>query len=134
MMTKKEHIEYWTNNSELDWRRAIRCFNDNDFLFCLFCIHLSLEKVIKAIWVKDNTENYPPKLHNLIRILEQTSMNLEEKDLIFLNDLNRFQLEGRYPDYMGKIYKECNSEFTNKMIIQANEIKLCLLKNLQSVQ
>jgi HEPN domain-containing protein len=130
-MTKNEHIEYWITNSELDWHRAIRCFDDNDFLFCLFCIHLSLEKVIKVIWVKDNPDNYPPKLHNLVRILEHTTINIEEKDLIFLNDLNRFQLEGRYPDYMGKIYKECTIEFTNNIIIKAKEVKACLLKNLQ---
>jgi len=130
-MTKDEHIEFWLSNSEMDWQRAIRCFNVNDFLFCLFCIHLSLEKAIKAIWIKDNSENYPPRLHNLVRILEQTLVKIPDKDLIFLNDLNRFQLEGRYPDYKGKIFKECTFDFTKTMLERANEVKLCLLKNLQ---
>jgi len=129
-MTKDEHIEFWIKNSEMDWRRAIRCFDDNDFLFCLFCIHLSFEKIIKALWIKDHPDNFPPKLHNLIRILEQTTVKLEEADLIFLNDLNRFQLEGRYPDYRGKIYKECTFEFTQIIIKKANEVKLCLLEKL----
>ena len=100
-------------------------------MFCLFCVHLSMEKIVKAIWVKNNKEDYPPRLHNLVRILEQTTVKLNDDVLIFLNDLNRFQLEGRYPDYRGIIYKECNFEFTKKILEKANEVKICLLKHLQ---
>lgn len=56
-MTKEEHINYWITNSQKDWRRSKRCFTDKDYLFCLFCLHLSFEKIIKGLWVKYN-DNY----------------------------------------------------------------------------
>ncbi len=90
-----------------------------------------MKKIVKAIWIKDHKEDYPPRLYNLVRIIEQTTIKMNDEVLIFLNDLNRFQLEGRYPDYRGMIYKECNLEFTKKILEKANEIKLCLLKHLQ---
>ena len=91
-MTKEEHIAYWTGNAEKDWQRAERCFKDKDYVFSLFCVHLSLEKIIKALWVNDNELNFPPRIHNLVRLLEGTSVELKEEELIFLNDLNKFQL------------------------------------------
>ena len=129
-MTKEEHIAYWTGNAEKDWQRAERCFKDKDYVFSLFCVHLSLEKIIKALWVNDNELNFPPRIHNLVRLLEGTSVELKEEELIFLNDLNKFQLEGRYPDYVGNIYNECTIDFTKTMIETAKTIKLCLLKKL----
>ncbi len=52
-----------------------------------------MEKIVKAIWIKDHKEDYPPRLHNLVRIIEQTTIKMNDEVLIFLNDLNRFQLE-----------------------------------------
>jgi len=130
-MTKDEHISYWLTNAERDWQRAERCFNDSDYVFCLFCVHLSLEKICKAIWVKYNEPDYPPKIHNLVKLLERTPLNMSEDDLIFLNDMNKFQLEGRYPDYKEAIYKDCTLEFTRNIFDNAKQIKTCLTKKLQ---
>lgn len=94
-MTKKEHIDYWLTNAEMDWKRADRCFDNKDYVFSLFCLHLSLEKICKALWVKHNKTNYPPKIHNLVRIIENTGITLPDDDLVFLNDMNKFNLEGR---------------------------------------
>jgi len=130
-MTKKEHIAYWITNADKDWQRAERCFRDQDYVFSLFCLHLAMEKICKALWVKYNEENFPPKIHNLVRLLKGSSIELEEEKLIFLNDLNKFQLESRYSDYREKIYKECTTDFTKNMFKKAKTIKLCLIKKLQ---
>jgi HEPN domain-containing protein len=34
-------------------------------VFALFAFHLTIEKLLKAIWVKDNIENTPPRQHDL---------------------------------------------------------------------
>ncbi|MCX6351830.1 MAG: HEPN domain-containing protein [Bacteroidetes bacterium] len=130
-MNKEEHIQYWLRTSAKDLQRANRCFEDADYVFCLFCLHLSLEKIIKALWVKNNAEDTPPKIHNLVKLVKGSDVELPEDDLIFLNDMNKFQLEGRYPDYLGMINKECTKEFTNTMLEKAEKIKTCLLKKLQ---
>ena len=45
--------------------------------------------------------------------------------------LNRFQLEGRYPDYMTKMHNICNEGFTTDMINDVNEFKKWLQEKLQ---
>jgi HEPN domain-containing protein len=133
-LTKEEHINYWLTNAEKDWQRAERCFRDKDYLFCLFCIHLCMEKICKAHWVKHNQDNIPPKTHNLLLLIGATNLRFENDDLIFLNDLNKFQLEGRYPDYMGDIYKVCTKLYTYQIMEKAKEIKICLIEKLQLKQ
>jgi len=130
-MTKKQHIEYWTMNAERDWERAKHCYKTKDYVFCLFCLHLSLEKICKALWVKHNETNYPPKIHNLEKILRYTPIELNEEDWKFLINLNMFQLEGRYPDYRDKIYKICTKDFTKEIFDEAKKMKICLTEKLQ---
>jgi HEPN domain-containing protein len=132
-MTKKEHIKYWVGAAEMDWNRAERCFKDKDYVFCLFCLHLSLEKIIKATWVEYNEKNIPPKIHNLVALIKMTPLEIQEKDMFFLGYMNKFQLEGRYPDYAGKIYKECTREYTKGMMRKAKQLKVWFLKDLQKI-
>ncbi len=130
-MTDDDHKNYWLKNAERDWERANMCFNQKDYVFCLFCLHLTLEKICKAIWVYNKKENHPPRIHNLEKILLQTSVELKEEDWNLLVNMNRFNLEGRYPDYKDLLYKECSKEFTEQLFNQVEELKICLLKKLQ---
>lgn len=38
----------------------------------LFFSHLVIDKLLKAIWVKENEENIPPFTHNLEHLYNQT--------------------------------------------------------------
>ena len=86
---------------------------------------------MQANWVKDNSENHPPRTHNLVKILSQTTVQFSEDELSFLEQFNDFQLEGRYPDYMLKIYKVCNGKYTATIMKKIKPIRQCLLKKLQ---
>jgi HEPN domain-containing protein len=129
-MTKIDHIEYWLKTSEDDWITVESLFQSGRYIHCLFFAHLSIEKICKALWVKYNIENIPPKIHNLVKILHGTNQIYEEKDLAFLEEFNDFQLEGRYPDYLFKINQICTVEFTTSILNKVKEIKKCLLKKL----
>jgi HEPN domain-containing protein len=129
-LTKQEHINYWKVSAEKDWEVVQDLFNSQKYLHCLFFAHLVLEKLCKAHWVKDNSDDYPPRLHNLIRIITTTKLSISEEDLQFLEEFNDFQLEGRYPDYTMNIYKICNFEFTKEQLSRVEKIRSCLLTNL----
>lgn len=131
-MLKKEHIQYWITSSENDWEVAQSLIHGEKFLYALFFAHLTLEKLLKGHWVKDNIDNYPPRIHSLVRILEGTNFRFDEDTLVFLELLNDFQLEWRYPDYQFKIYKRCNKEFTEQVFDRLIPIRKCLLETLQS--
>ena len=123
MMTKQQHIDYWIKSSDNDWEAVSSLKNSNKNLQALFFAHLVLEKICKALWVRDNELNIPPKTHNLVRLLYQTKLILDESKLIFLEEFNDFQLEGRYPDYMFAMAKKCNKIYTDSLLKQVNILR-----------
>ena len=131
MMTKQQHIDYWINSAEKDWVSVDILFAGKQYLHCLFWAHLALEKLAKAHWVKNQKENIPPKVHNIVWLLEESNIDLGDVTMIFLRKFNDFQLSSRYPDYLNEIYKICNKEFTFEKLEKVKEIRQCLLKTLQ---
>jgi HEPN domain-containing protein len=130
MMTKEEHINYWVNTAENDWTVAWDTFDTKNYMHCLFWVHLVLEKLAKAHWVRTHEENIPPKIHNVVWLLKQSDIDFGEETMKFLEDFNDFQLSGRYPDYTNRIYRMCTEEFTSVQLEKVKEVRTCLLKML----
>ena len=95
-----------------------------------FFVHLALEKILKAHWVKNNENNFPPKTHNLIYLYENAGVILSEEDTDFLQMMNTYQIEGRYPDYMTQLNRGTSKEQTEEIISLANQIFKCLQEKL----
>ena len=131
MKSKQDHIKYWIEQADDDWEAVETLYAGKKYLQSLFFTHLVIEKICKSLWIKYNDGNIPPRTHNLIYILSKTKIELSETESEFLLNLNRFQLEGRYPDYMTKMYKICNKDFTKTIIDKSKDLKTCLLKKLQ---
>lgn len=131
MKTKEEYIEFWIEQANEDWNAVNTLFNGKNYLQSLFFSHLVIEKLCKSLWIKHNIENVPPRTHNLITLLNATPVKLSDEQGEFLLMLNRFQLEGRYPDYMTKMHNICNESFTNEIIQTVNDFRIWLLEKLQ---
>ena len=100
-------------------------------MLCLFVCHLMIEKLLKSCWVKDNQTNFPPFTHNLEILYKQTNLNLPEEYIANLRIINTWNIEGRYIDYKKNFYHLCTKEYTEKQLLMINNLKECLLKNLQ---
>ncbi len=111
MLEKKDHIKYWISSAENDLDAAHNLFKSNNYLWCLFIGHLIIEKSLKAHWVNIFDET-PPKIHDLVRLATKTNIELGKFDLDFLDELNKFNLEARYPDYKQEMYRICTEEYT----------------------
>ena len=131
MMTKQQYIDYWTDTAENDWVTVDALFATKRYSHCLFWAHLVLEKLAKAHWVKNHEENIPPKVHNIVWLLEDSGIEISTEDMMFLEVFNRFQLSTRYPDYLRKIDNICTEELTVNQLDKVKEIRQCLLKRLQ---
>jgi HEPN domain-containing protein len=131
MKTKEQHIDFWIEQAEDDWNAVFTLFNGKNYLQSLFFADLVIEKLCKSLWIKHNIENIPPRTHNLINLLLATPIELTDDKSEFLLNLNRFQLEGRYPEYLTKMHNICNKDFTKSMIDSTNIIRLWLLENLR---
>jgi HEPN domain-containing protein len=128
--TKKEHIDYWVVQSKEDWAVAELLIKGNKYLHGLFFVHLALEKVCKAHWIRASKTNIPPKTHNLIFLLSQTDISVSNEQKEFLLTLNRFQIEGRYPEQLSKLHQATSAPFAQEIVLQAKEIHLWLLNKL----
>lgn len=131
MKAKKDHIAFWVAQAEDDWTAVATLFKGRNYLQSLFFAHLVIEKICKALWIKHNEGNVPPRTHNLIHLLSTTPIKLSDDKNEFMLSLNRFQLEGRYPDYLNKMHNICNEPFTTTIINQTNELRLWLLEKVQ---
>lgn len=131
-MTKQEHIDYWKNTAAKDWVATKQLFAGKSYVQSLFWAHLVLEKLLKAHWVKDNIDNHPPKIHNLVNLAEKTKLEISDDDKKFLYTVNQFYLEGRYSDYLEDLYKKYKSEQTKKILDKIDIQRKCLLKKLSS--
>lgn len=130
-MTKEDHIKYWVTTSKNDWKRAESLLNLKDYAFALFCLHLSIEKLAKALWIKEHGTDYPPRIHNLITLFSQTSFKANDDQLLLMNELNFFQMEGRYPEHAKKIHRIARAAYTKDLFVKTKELKLCALKMLR---
>jgi HEPN domain-containing protein len=119
-MNKDEHISYWLESARHDLETAESLFKSERYDWCLFVGHLVLEKILKAIFVDKNENKVPPKTHKLTKLAELSFIELTEEQKIFLDEVNDFNLESRYPDYALGFYHRCTKEYTDQYF---NKIK-----------
>jgi HEPN domain-containing protein len=127
-LTKQEHIEHWKTGAEDSWQSASVLMNSNHYSMAAFCFHLSIEKLLKGIWVKNNESNFPPRIHNLITLHNGANLNLEPDILAEFSSINSWNLEGRYTEYRTKVYLAINKQFLDSKIENLTKIKTCLLE------
>lgn len=104
-----KQIEYWIKTAEEDLVTAGLLIHNERFLHGLFFCHLCIEKAIKAHVVKQ-TNQIPPKLHNLSFLLSKTNLSLtaDYKELTAI--LMTYLLEGRYPENYPQIPSEAEAK------------------------
>jgi len=57
----------------------------------------------KALWIyRNNTVDYP-YIHNLLRLLKESTVELNSEQVEFYSAMNRFQSKGRYEDTLHEI-------------------------------
>jgi len=131
MMTKEEHILYWSKQVEDDIDCAKVLFQANHYAQSLFWAHLALEKITKALWIKNNDGNTPPLVHNLLRLIILTKDEFTEDQLVFANEMNTFQIRGRYPDYAESLEQTITKEVCEEYLTKTQEMVLWLQEKLQ---
>jgi len=98
MIDIQKQIAYWSNGAAEDCEVAHDLiYDDSRTMHGLFFVHLSLEKWFKAIVCKQ-TNDIPPKIHDLLRLADLGKMALTPEQIDFLGRMNLYNIGGRYPD------------------------------------
>lgn len=97
MTNISRQTEFWLKSADEDFDAGRHLVEAAKYRHGLFFIHLALEKMLKAHFCKNN-KALPPKIHNLSRLYEVAGLDENEEKQNILAALNRFCLEGRYPE------------------------------------
>jgi len=72
-------------------------------------------KLLKALFVKIRNE-YPPYVHNLLRLSEMCDLELTEEQSSFMATVTAFNINTRYDDYKMSFQKKCTLQYTAKWV------------------
>lgn len=125
-MDVSKHIEYWKASSDEDFEAAESLLEKGHLRHSLFFAHFAIEKMLKA-HVTRQTNDLPPRTHNLIRLADIAGLKLNANQEEFLREFGVYQLEGRYPD-SAQIFLD--KDFVRAEISKAKEIISWLKKQL----
>ncbi|MFW5701950.1 MAG: HEPN domain-containing protein, partial [Bacteroidota bacterium] len=73
-------------------------------------------KLMKAIYIERTGDLFPPKTHNLLKLLKFIGLDASQSQLEFFADVNRFNISARYPDYKEDFRKIATEEFARHYI------------------
>ncbi len=126
----KKISAYWKKTAEHDYETMDGLFKIKRYSESLFFGHIVLEKILKALVVQ-KTEKHAPFTHDLVKLLSIAETKFSKEDIDFLDEMNTYNLQTRYPDYKLGIYKLCTKEFTRKRIDKLKKVYTLLCDQLK---
>ncbi|MEO5354351.1 MAG: HEPN domain-containing protein [Magnetococcus sp. XQGC-1] len=123
-MNIEKHIDYWRRGSDEDEETAGILLEKGKLREGLFFMHLSMEKILKAL-VTRTTAAPPPKIHNLVQLLHRADLSIDQQWLELFRVLNGYCTEGRYP---GDVAPPPSPEQAGKIFRQAQEVREWLIR------
>ena len=108
---KQKLIDFWIAASDDDFDTMLVMFEGKRYNWALFIGHLSIEKLLKALFVKVNND-HPPLSHNLLRLAEMCRLTPNEDQIVFFVTVTAFNINARYDDYKMSFRERCTPGYT----------------------
>lgn len=132
-MNNIDLIKFWIESSNNDYDTMNVLFAGKKYTWSLFVGHLVIEKLLKALYAKENKgAPYAPKSHDLLYLAEKIKLEITEEQETLLNIITRFNIDGRYDDYKNNFYNLCNKEYAENSINKINIIRNWLIEILNT--
>lgn len=109
-MTQQEAVTRWAYGSNDSLETAQQLLQSGKYHHALFFLHLSLEKMLKALIVK-STDAPPLPIHDLLRLAAIADVVISEKKTTWLAEISTFNIAARYDDEKLKFYKKATREY-----------------------
>jgi len=127
-MSKNETIRYWLRAAQRDRDAASDNFKNGHYNWTLFMWQLVIERVIKALIIKNDKQVLP--IHNLSQLIKRANVDIDDQMLDELKEISLFNLDARYEDYKEEFYKKATKKYTLKWINIAERIYQWLKKQI----
>lgn len=120
-------MNYWITSADRDYETMQIMFENNRNTWCLFLGHLVIEKLLKALYAKNNKDNpYTLKSHNLLTLAEKCKLELSDEQIKKLQIITQFNINARYDDYKESFYNKCTNEYTKEQVRNIKEVYVWL--------
>ncbi len=126
-MNNIDLMNYWIESSDEDYNVMSVLHKNKKNSYCLFFGHLAIEKLLKALYAKNNKNTpHAPKSHDLLYLAEKTELKLTERQEDLLDIITRFNMNARYDDYKKEFYLKCTDEYTEQQLKNIEEVRIWL--------
>ena len=102
-------------------------FNGGRYFNSVFMCHLSIEKALKGLY-QDRLKETPPKVHNLVYLLNNIGIKPPEVQAKFLIKLNEASVPTRYPETLELLKRDYTQGVVEDILFKSKEV-LAWIKN-----
>lgn len=124
---KKAVVVFWKSGAGRSLDLAKHVFEKKHYDHALFCGHLALEKILKAMIIT-RLDNYPPHSHDLMYLAGLANIDLTPEQQQFLTEVSTYNIAGRYPEEKLAFYKKVTRVFAQKQLKKIHDFYLWLSK------
>ena len=119
--------EEWFRQADYDLETAEYMFNGGRYFYSVFLCHLSIEKALKGLY-QDRLKETPPKVHNLVYLLNKIGIKPPEVQAKFLIKLNEASVPTRYPETLELLKRDYTQGIVEDILFKSKEV-LAWIKN-----
>jgi HEPN domain-containing protein len=120
-------IVYWIESAAYDLETGKTLLRSKRYPYALFFGHLAIEKLLKALVVK-NTGDHAPYSHSLVMLARKSGFEMPDEIYDQLAEFMEFHTEARYPDAKMEFYQKCTREFAKEKFAGIKKVYSWLLK------
>ncbi|MDR2232630.1 MAG: HEPN domain-containing protein [Tannerella sp.] len=115
-------VNHWMETSDDDFNTMLVLYRSKSYHWALFMGHISIEKLLKAYFVKQKGI-HAPFTHNLYRLAELGGLEISEEYADWLFKITTFNLSARYDDFKKEFYTMCTLDFCEEWIEKIKNIQ-----------
>ena len=125
-------FENYTSSSEYDLSTAKHLLKAGRYVYVIFMCHMSLEKMLKAIFSK-RLNRSAPKTHNLLYLVKETKTELPPEHFDFVSKINNASVITRYPEDFKKLISSYPREVAKEYLKKTENILSWLKQHVKSI-
>lgn len=117
-----EKVNFWKKSANEAFEMTDFLFENKKYPDALFYGQLSLEKLLKAVYIA-RQDNPPPFSHDLLFLANKTGLQVSDEIARDLKIITGFNINARYDDYKESFRKVATKEYATTYIWKIKEIK-----------
>lgn len=122
-------VQHWIDSADKNRITMDHLIETKDFNWALFLGHLIIEKLLKALYVKQ-LGRHAIFSHDLLRLASKINIEVTAEQQEWLDEITTFNLNARYDNYKQDFYKRCTEDFTHKWLDRIKKLESWLRNQL----